>query len=161
LAGGIRNRRKFKTSTEKNENNINQINKSKPTEYSARVIGSFSEATANNFPSSQIPFKKLTHVLYASVTPDKIGPFENSFNSDILVDVITRCHKHNVKVLITIDVASSKELNSFNRLVSNSVLRQKFAMSINQFIINFNLDGVDLNWLYPVSFFPLPFQSVF
>lgn len=58
-----------------------------------------------------------------------------------------RRHQNRVKVMIS--VSNDENNNNFAQLASSPELRQTFAKSAVEFLQQYHLDGLDLNWKYP------------
>jgi GH18 family chitinase len=94
-----------------------------------------------------IPFNKLTHINYAFLIPEADGtlmPFPNVWKLDNLVDL---AHEKGVKVLIS--VGGWGYDSEFESLASNPTSRSMFIKNLVQFLIDHELDGIDIDWEYP------------
>ncbi|MEN7548190.1 glycosyl hydrolase family 18 protein [Rapidithrix thailandica] len=104
-------------------------------------------------PVSQIQFDKLTHVNYAFALPTASGGLEPLANPSHLQDLVTQAHANNVKVLLAIggwDIGDGGGNDGrFNTLAADPATRTAFVNTVMQWVSNYNLDGVDMDWEYP------------
>jgi chitinase len=103
---------------------------------------------------SEIPYDQLTHINYSFAIPAKSGDTLEPLRDDsILKALIPEAHKNNVKVFISIGGWSvgdgGGEDGRFHRMAETAKGRATFIKSTMDFVLKYNLDGVDLDWEYP------------
>jgi chitinase len=95
----------------------------------------------------EIQFDKLTHINYAFLLPKPDGTLESLGNAQKLKDLVSEAHQHNVKVLISIGGWGYDD--QFESLAAKTESRQTFVQNALQFVQDYELDGVDIDWEYP------------
>jgi chitinase len=95
----------------------------------------------------EIQFDKLTHINYAFLLPKPDGSFEDLEHPEKLKDLVTEAHKHGVMVLISIGGWGYDE--QFETLAADPDSRAAFVLKAGQFVQDYALDGIDIDWEYP------------
>lgn len=98
----------------------------------------------------QVDGNLCTHIIMAFARLDSQGNLILAKESDRAYLLEVRELKRNfahLKVLIS--VFNEQEFNGFPKLASSAELRQRFARSAIEFLEEYNLDGVDLDWEFP------------
>ncbi len=105
----------------------------------------------NGFTAEKIPFEYLTHLLYAFYIPDNSGNLTNSdaLDAENFKEVIRLGHEKGVKILVSIGGASQSA--SFPVLAANPASRANFIKNCVKLAEDFKLDGIDLDWEYPLE----------
>jgi chitinase len=106
------------------------------------------------FPSYQDPagvadakYKMITHLFYAFLNPNADGSLATLSQQARFTTVINKARSNGVKVGISVSGTSS----IFAQMASNSVSRTAFVNNVVNFVVNNNLDGLDMDWEYPSS----------
>jgi len=94
-----------------------------------------------------IPYDKLTHINYSFLTPKSDGTFNPINNSWKLKQIVATAHQHAVKV--SISVGGWGWDAQFEELASSPETRSAFIQNLKTFVVEFQLDGVDMDWEYP------------
>lgn len=107
------------------------------------------------FPSwaktaANVPYEKLDQIYYSFLLPTPAGDFEPIANPDILKDLVTRSHKAGVKVSIAVGGAKKHVAPAFTALSATPETRAAFVKNLIAFVDAYKLDGVDIDWEYPV-----------
>lgn len=98
---------------------------------------------------NQIQFNKLTHVNYAFILPTSTGGLAALENPSKLQSLVASGHAANVKVLIAVGGWNNGNDSAFESLAANSTYRTNFVNNLMNFVNQYNLDGVDMDWEYP------------
>ena len=108
------------------------------------------------FPSWQgdvqdIQYQNLTHIMYSFVLPNDNGSLQALDDDSIaeLGDLVLLAHAQDVKVGIALGGWNEGDDSAFVELASNSETRATFVSNIIDFVVQHNLDGVDMDWEYP------------
>jgi GH18 family chitinase/chitodextrinase len=110
------------------------------------------------FPSwsgsvSSIQFSKLTHVNYSFLLPNYNGTFKPLDNPSKLQSLVSAAKANNVKVLIAVGGWNIGEGGGndggFETMAANASYRNAFVTNLINFVNQYNLDGVDMDWEYP------------
>lgn len=111
-----------------------------------RVIG-YMPSWAGNV--NQVQYSKLTHINYAFLLPTNTGGLQAIDNPAKLQSLVTTAHANNVKVLISVGGWNDGNDGGFESLAANSTYRNNFVTNMINFVNQYGLDGVDIDWEYP------------
>jgi chitinase len=99
-----------------------------------------------SYPSSGIPYDKLTHICHAFLQENSDGSITPAV--DLLdANLIAQAHAHGVKVLISVGGASWSA--AFPALAASAANRANFANQMEAFCRTNGYDGVDIDWEFP------------
>ncbi|RKN47793.1 glycosyl hydrolase family 18 protein [Micromonospora endolithica] len=96
-----------------------------------------------------VQYQKLTHINYAFVLPNSNGTLRAVENPAKLSSLVSLGHANNVKVSIAIGGWNDGDDSAFEALAANSATRTTFVNNVVNFVNQYNLDGVDMDWEYP------------
>ncbi|WBB80519.1 glycosyl hydrolase family 18 protein [Micromonospora sp. WMMD882] len=96
-----------------------------------------------------VQYGRLTHVNYAFVLPNSNGSLRAVENPGKLSSLVSLAHANNVKVSIAIGGWNNGDDSAFEALAANSGSRGAFVTNVVNFVAQYNLDGVDMDWEYP------------
>ena len=111
-----------------------------------RVIG-YMPSWAGNV--NQVQYSKLTHINYAFLLPTATGGLQAIDNPAKLQSLVSTAHANNVKVLISVGGWNDGNDSGFEGLAANGTHRNNFVTNIINFVNQYGLDGVDIDWEYP------------
>jgi opacity protein-like surface antigen len=113
------------------------------------VVGHYPHYAVNSLPIASIPYDKLSHIGYFSLSPMANGDLDE-INVDVadLQELVARADAHGVKTFITVGGWGASE--HFSAMAANLYARINFAARLAQYCLDYNLDGADLDW-EPVS----------
>lgn len=111
-----------------------------------RVIG-YMPSWAGNV--NQVQYSKLTHINYAFLLPTNTGGLQAIDNPAKLQSLVSTAHANNVKVLISVGGWNNGDDSGFEGLAANSTYRNNFVTNMINFVNQYGLDGVDIDWEYP------------
>lgn len=111
-----------------------------------RVIG-YMPSWAGNV--NQVQYSKLTHINYAFLLPTSTGGLQAIDNPAKLQSLVSTAHANNVKVLISVGGWNNGDDSGFESLAANSTYRNNFVTNMINFVNQYGLDGVDIDWEYP------------
>ncbi|RAJ83582.1 putative secreted protein (Por secretion system target) [Chitinophaga dinghuensis] len=98
---------------------------------------------------SAVQYSKLTHINYAFLLPTTTGGLQAIDNPSKLQSLVSTAHANNVKVLISVGGWNNGDDSGFESLAANSGYRNTFVNNMINFVNQYNLDGVDIDWEYP------------
>lgn len=98
---------------------------------------------------SAIQYSKLTHINYAFLLPTATGGFQAIENPSKLQSLVSSAHANGVKVLIAVGGWNNGDDSGFESTAANSSYRTAFVNNIMNFVNQYGLDGVDMDWEYP------------
>lgn len=92
-----------------------------------------------------IDFSALTHIIYTSVSVNADGSLAtlSDENEEILEDLVEYAQLAGIKVSVSLGDGND---NSFNTIANSSSITNDFVDSVVDFIDDYELDGVELNW---------------
>ncbi len=100
-----------------------------------------------------IPFDKLTHIIYAFLIPREDGSLVEIKKSETLKELVDKGHKNDAKVLIAVGGWFDENYTAldprFEKIAASDETRKKFIDNIVKFVEEYNLDGVEIDWEYP------------
>ena len=88
---------------------------------------------------ASIDFKRITHLNIAFINPDSAGVFKDVAG---LKTVVTKAHKHGVKVLMAI---AGGRAPAYYRTLVSPARRAPFIANLSKFMKDNELDGVDVD----------------
>ncbi len=102
---------------------------------------------------NNIQYDKLTHINYAFAIPRSDGGLEPLANPSKLQQIVSLGHQQGVKILIAVggwELGDGGGVDRrFSQLAANPTTRTAFVNNLVNFVNQYNLDGVDMDWEYP------------
>jgi chitinase len=96
---------------------------------------------------AQVQFDKLTHINYAFLIPKADGSVADLANPWKLDELTARAHAAGVKVLISVGGWGWDA--QFEAFAAEPSMRAAFVDLLRQFVLDHQIDGVDIDWEYP------------
>ncbi|HLF35640.1 MAG TPA: glycosyl hydrolase family 18 protein [Cyclobacteriaceae bacterium] len=114
-----------------------------PKSYDYQVVGFYPSWKLSVLPMSEIPWNKLTRIIYAFAEPNTDGTLNTGSisNIDELVDL---AHTQGVEVYFSVGGGGQSE--NFPLMATRESSRIRFVNEVRQFIFFHCLDGVDIDW---------------
>ena len=137
---------------------------------SKRVVGYFCEwgiyGAHDNYYATSIPANKLTHINYAFVGLDPSSQAVQIFDPWATTDIVYPGDKWDTEykgnlgqlrklkeqyphLKVLISVGGWTKSNGFHAAASTSATRARAAENLKNFVVQYGLDGVDIDWEYP------------
>ena len=108
-----------------------------------KIIGYFPEWESADV--SAINYTKLTHIIYFHIWPNADGSLDTSaVVEEDLINIRNNATAAGVKVMIA--AGGWGVSNGFSPMAADEVTRENFVNNIIQFLKNYGLDGVDIDW---------------
>lgn len=95
-----------------------------------------------------IPYDRLTHINYAFLIPNEDGSFAPFANGWKLKKIVADAHEAGVTVMISVGGWGWEK--QFEVMAADSATRMAFVENLVAFVEEYNLDGVDMDWEYPL-----------
>ncbi|KAJ1980232.1 hypothetical protein H4R34_002530 [Dimargaris verticillata] len=110
------------------------------------IVGYYPDWVTRFMQADQIPYDKLTHINYAFalLAEDASIKFETNW---LLPNVVKKAHEKGVKLLISIGGWTGSRY--FTPVLGNPGSRDRFIDNIIQFVNQYGIDGVDIDWEHP------------
>ena len=119
------------------------------------VVGYYAGwAAYQGYTPAQIPAEHLTQINYAfaQIDPDTLTiALENEAHDSKNLAALRKLRQQNEHLKLLISVGGWSDSRYFSDAASTAARREKFAASCVDFVVEQGLDGVDLDWEYPVS----------
>ncbi len=116
-----------------------------------RIVGYYPDYRASVY--TQVRYDNLTHLIYAFLNPDASANLVTSgvwFNTGNFNNVKTRAILINPNIKIIIATGGAGEPN-LPTVIASASLRLKFANNLIAFVVANNLDGVDIDYEFPIT----------
>lgn len=94
-----------------------------------------------------VQFSKLTHINYSFLIPVSDGSYSPIDNSAKLSAMVTAAHAASVKAIIAVGGGGGG--TAFSSIVVDQQVRTTFVNNMLNFLNQYNLDGIDIDWEYP------------
>ncbi|MFZ6012439.1 MAG: glycosyl hydrolase family 18 protein [Bacteroidota bacterium] len=101
--------------------------------------------------ANDIQYSKLTHINYAFIRPTTTGGLTAIDNPAKLQSIVSLAHAANVKVGIAVGGWSDLNNTDFQTMAANATYRSNFINNLVSLLQTYQLDGVDIDWEYPVD----------
>lgn len=95
-----------------------------------------------------IAYDKLTHINYAFILPRPDGSIRDVSNPWKLKKIVETGREHGVSVLISVGGWGLEK--EFEAIAADPAIRAVFVQNLVDFAAEYELDGVDIDWEYPV-----------
>jgi len=118
----------------------------KETAIGGKIVGYFPSWSGN---VNDIQFDKLTHINYSFLLPKADGSLKPIENSSKLTSLVTACHQNDVETAIAIGGWNNGDDSAFETIAADEDLIKTFVSNVMNFIRQYSLDGVDIDWEYP------------
>jgi chitinase len=96
-----------------------------------------------------VQFGKLNYVDYAFATEHTDGSVTLPQPTSLLSGLVGQAHAAGVRVLLSIGGWNNGDDSGFNGLSASADARAKFATTLDGYVDQFQLDGVDIDWEFP------------
>jgi chitinase len=96
---------------------------------------------------NQVQFSKLTHIIYAFLIPTSSGGYGAVDNPAKLDSMVTYAHASGVKAMISVGGGGGG--GGFAGIVASSSNITTFVNNMMNFVNQYDLDGIDIDWEYP------------
>ncbi len=95
-----------------------------------------------------IDFSALTHIAVAF-----ISTYRKDLNkySQIIKQIIDKTYLTNVRVIASVGGGNKKETQNIRNIVSDKNNRQQFIKWLSDYVVENNIDGLDIDWEFPES----------
>jgi len=118
-----------------------------------KIVGYYYGKGRPGYELSQVPVKKLTHLIYSMAKPTSTGACELAHpDMDVPnMQILKILRAKNPQLLVLLSVGGWSGSTYFSDLAATFSARRKFAVSCVQLVERFGFDGLDIDWEYPVT----------
>jgi GH18 family chitinase len=116
-----------------------------------KVVGYYSGDLFNE-SVDKLQTDKLTHIMYAFLIPNDDGTVKALKKPEQLAQVVTKAHMDGAKVYIALGGWSYDGVpivSTFEKVAADNQLRGKLVQSVVDFVLQNELDGVEIDWEHP------------
>ncbi len=99
--------------------------------------------------ANALQYDKLTHINYSFLLPNSDGSLRPLDNVSKMQQLVSLGHAQGVKILIAVGGWMDGNDSAFTTLAANPTTRTAFVNNLVNFVNQYNLDGVDMDWEYP------------
>jgi chitinase len=118
-----------------------------------KIVGYYYGKGRPGYEFSQVPVQELTHLIYSHAKPTASGDCELA-HADLdtanLQDLKT-LRAQNPTLLVLLSVGGWSASRYFSDVAASSSARRQFSASCLQIVEKYGLDGLDIDWEYPVT----------
>ncbi len=118
-----------------------------------RIVGYYYGKGRPGYQLSQVPVQELTHLIYSLAKPIARGDCEMSHpdvdTPNLLALKTLRARNPRLLVLLSVGGWSGSEY--FSDVAATASARGRFSASCLQIVEKYGLDGLDIDWEYPVT----------
>jgi len=115
-----------------------------PKNYEYQVVGFYPYYKHDVLPITEIPWEKITRVIYAFAKPDANGSLNTSFLTGI-TQLVNEAHAHGVEVYFSVGGGGSGS-EYFPQIATDKQAGIRLVNEIRQYMFENCLDGVDMDW---------------
>jgi chitinase len=116
-----------------------------PKSSKVKVVGFYPSWRHLSLPVAEIPWDKLTRVVYAFAVPNIDGTIDTR-DLTLVNQLRDSAHLHGVEVYFSVGGGAGS--NNFAFIAKDETTRKKFVNEVCQYIFENCLDGVDIDWEY-------------
>jgi len=110
------------------------------------VVGYYPAWNRSILPADKIEYENLTHIAHAFIWPNANGSL-STYSYFHYNQLITETHNAGKKIIVSI--GGWGQCDGFSDMVASSVARAQFVENVTNFCIDYDYDGIDIDWEYP------------
>jgi chitinase len=118
-----------------------------------RIVGYYYGKGRPDYQLSQVPVQELTHMIYSHARPAAHGDCELA-HPDVDVSnlqALKSLRAQNPRLLILLSVGGWSGSTYFSDVAATPSTRKRFSVSCLHIVERYRLDGLDIDWEYPVT----------
>lgn len=122
-------------------------------ETAEKIVGYYYGKGRPDYQLSEVPAQKLTHLIYSQARPTAHGDCEMS-HPDIDVPNLLglkTLKERNPQLFVLLSVGGWSGSRDFSDIAASSSARKRFSASCLEIVAKYGLDGLDVDWEYPVT----------
>ena len=123
------------------------------SETTKRIVGYYYGKGRPDYQLSQVPVQELTHMIYSHAKPTARGDCELA-HPDVDVSnlqALKSLRAQNPRLLILLSVGGWSGSTYFSDVAATFSTRKRFSASCLHMVESYGLDGLDIDWEYPVT----------
>jgi chitinase len=118
-----------------------------------KIVGYYYGKGRPGYQISQVPFDKLTHLIYSHAKPTAHGDCELA-HPDVDVPnllALKVLRAQNPRLLVLLSVGGWSGSTYFSDVAATASARKQFSASCLEIVERYGFDGLDIDWEYPVT----------
>lgn len=118
-----------------------------------KIVGYYYGKGRPGYEFSQVPVQELTHLIYSHAKPTARGDCELA-HADLDIPnlrTLKALRAENPRLLVLLSVGGWSGSRYFSDVAATPSARRQFSASCLQIIEKYGLDGLDVDWEYPVT----------
>jgi len=118
-----------------------------------KIVGYYYGKGRPGYQISQVPLQKLSHLIYSQARPTASGDCEMA-HPDVDTPnllMLKRLRPENSRLLVLLSVGGWSGSMYFSDVAATPSARSRFSASCLQLVNKYGLDGLDIDWEYPVT----------
>ncbi len=118
-----------------------------------KIVGYYYGKGRPGYQLSQVPVEELTHLIYSRAMPAVAGNCELAHpDLDIpSLKALTVLRARNPRLLVLLSVGGWSGSTYFSDIAATASARRQFSASCLEIVEKYGLDGLDIDWEYPVT----------
>jgi chitinase len=123
------------------------------SETAKRIIGYYYGKGRPDYQFSQVPVQKLTHMIYSHAKPTASGDCELAHPETDApnLQALKALRSSNPRLLVLLSVGGWSGSTYFSDIAATPSRRKHFSASCIDIVERYSLDGLDIDWEYPVT----------
>ena len=118
-----------------------------------KIVGYYYGKGRPDYQLSRVPVQKLTHLIYSHAVPTAQGDCEMAHPDVDIPNLqslrVLRAQNPNLLVLLSVGGWSGSRY--FSDIAATPSARSRFSTSCLRIVTQYGLDGIDIDWEYPVT----------
>jgi len=118
-----------------------------------KIVGYYYGKGRPNYQFSSVPVQKITHLIYSHAVPTAQGYCEMA-HPDIDIpnlQSLKSLRAQNSRLLVLLSVGGWSGSRYFSDVAATPLARRRFSASCLHIVDKYGLDGIDIDWEYPVT----------
>jgi chitinase len=118
-----------------------------------KIVGYYYGKGRPGYQFSQVPFQELTHLIYSHAKPTARGDCEIAHPDLDIPNLVAlkSLRAQNPRLLVLLSVGGWSGSTYFSDVAATPSARSHFSASCLRIVEKYGLDGLDIDWEYPVT----------
>ncbi len=118
-----------------------------------KIVGYYYGKGRPGYEFSQVPVQELTHLIYSHAKPTARGDCELAHDDLDIPNLraLKALRAQNLRLLVLLSVGGWSGSRYFSDVAATPSARRQFSASCLQIVEKYGLDGLDIDWEYPVT----------
>jgi chitinase len=118
-----------------------------------KIVGYYYGKGRPDYELSRVPVQKITHLIYSHAVPTAQGDCEMAHPDVDIPNLLSlkSLRAHNPRLLVLLSVGGWSGSRYFSDVAATPSARFRFSASCLRIVDKYGLDGIDIDWEYPVT----------